>query len=335
MPARKRKEEEEDLVDEEPPSVEPYKVLALEKSATGDEIKYAYRKAALKHHPGKYCLCTAINMVIKSLVNHSADKAPEHLKDEAHTKFQEIAFAYAILSDPIRRKRYDVTGSTSESIDADGFSWSEFYSEQFKDVITSEAIEIFSKGYKGSDEEKDDILNAYTTSKGKWSGIYESVMLSNPLEDEERFRVIINEAIEKNDVKPFKAYTNETERAKETRMKQAKREGKEAMEYAEELGVADKLFGTSKGKKNSGEDGLAALIQKRQVDRGSFLDHLEAKYSNENKKSKKGKGKKRVSEDEDEDEDGMPSEDAFQAAAARLRNGAGADEKPKKKRAKR
>jgi DnaJ family protein C protein 9 len=52
MPSQEHKEKEEDLVDEEPPSVEPYKVLVLEKSATADEIKYAYRKAALKHHPG-------------------------------------------------------------------------------------------------------------------------------------------------------------------------------------------------------------------------------------------------------------------------------------------
>jgi DnaJ family protein C protein 9 len=227
-----------------------------------------------------------------------------------------------------------VTGSTSESIDADGFSWSEFYSEQFKDVITSEAIETFSRGYKGSDEEKDDLLNAYTKAKGKWSGIYSTVMLSSPLEDEDRFREIIDKAIAQEEVKPFKVYTDETEKAKENRMKQARREGKEAMEYAEELGVADKLFGKGKGKKDSGEDGLAALIRKRQADRGSFFDNLEAKYSNENKKPKKGKGKKRVSEDED-DEDEMPSEEAFQAAAAKLKSRAGDEQKPKKKRAKR
>lgn len=48
-------DEEEELVNEEPPKdVDCYKVLGVEKTATADEVKKAYRKAALVHHPGKY-----------------------------------------------------------------------------------------------------------------------------------------------------------------------------------------------------------------------------------------------------------------------------------------
>jgi DnaJ family protein C protein 9 len=43
----------EELVDEPPTSINPYRVLDLEKDATADQIKSAYRKAALKYHPGE------------------------------------------------------------------------------------------------------------------------------------------------------------------------------------------------------------------------------------------------------------------------------------------
>lgn len=274
-----------------------------------------------------------------SILTSIIDKASPDEKDSAHTKFQEIVFAYGVLSDPARRKRYDATGSTSETVDFDGFSWTEYYRAQFTDVVTDEAIEKFSNKYKNSIEEKDDILEAYRKGKGKWQVIYETVLLSNPLEDEDRFRGIIDEGIEKGEVDAYKAYTAETQKSKDARMKEANREGKEAMEYAEELGIAEKLFGKKGGKKggkkDSGEDGLAALIKSRQADRGSFFDHLEAKYGAPEKKTKAKKGKKRSSDDDDEQGD-MPSEEAFQAAAARLKNGtAGASDGRKAKKAKR
>ncbi|KAI0839764.1 DnaJ domain-containing protein [Hypoxylon sp. FL0890] len=288
-------DDSDDLLAGEPPTIDPYEVLGLERTANEGQIKSAYRKLALKNHP---------------------DKVSEDKKQEAHETFQSIAFAYAVLSDPARRKRYDETGSTSESIvDSEGFSWSDFYREQYRDAVTADAIEKFAKQYKGSDEEKDDILIAYEEHKGNMDKIYESVMLSDVLEDDERFRAIIDDAIATKDVPAFKAYTKESKKSKEARIKAAKQESTEAEEYAKELGVHDKLFGKKDGKgksKKGSSDDLAALIRSNQKSRSNFLDNLAAKYG---ATSSPKKGKKRASPEEE------PSEEAFQAAAARLKKG--------------
>jgi DnaJ family protein C protein 9 len=45
--------DEDDIENEDgPPEIDPYHVLGLETEATADDVKKAYRKLALKHHPG-------------------------------------------------------------------------------------------------------------------------------------------------------------------------------------------------------------------------------------------------------------------------------------------
>lgn len=238
---------------------------------------------------------------------------PGDQKAAAHDKFQAIAFAYAVLSNPARRKRYDATGSTAESIvDSDGFNWSDYYREQFRDAVSADVIKKFAKKYKGSDEEKDDVLVAYEECEGDMDRVYERVMLSDVAADDERFRSIIDEAIAAEDVPAFDTYTKESKKKRAARLKAAKAEAAEAEDYAKELGVHDKLFGGKKGKKAKGgsEDDLAALIKKRQQDRSAaFLDRLADKYG---AKEGKKRGKKRAVEEE-------PSEEAFAAAAAKLK----------------
>ncbi|KAM7188607.1 DnaJ domain containing protein [Naviculisporaceae sp. PSN 640] len=288
--------ESEDLSSSSPPQkINPYDVLSIPQTASESDIKTAYRKLALKNHP---------------------DKVPASEQDAAKTKFQEIAFAYAILSDPVRRKRYDTTGSTSESIvDSEGFDWSDYYRAQFADVITPESIAAFEKEYKGSEEEKDDLLAAYEEFEGDMDLVYEHVMLSNVLTDDERFRAIIDQAIEEGEVEGYKKYTKETKKSRAARIKAAGKEAKEADEYAKELGVYDKLNGSGKkgkgGKEKDSEAALLALIQGNQKNRESMFDKIAEKYGAKPKATKGKKttakaGKKRAASalDEDDEEEG-------------------------------
>ncbi|KAL8746112.1 MAG: hypothetical protein Q9190_001835 [Brigantiaea leucoxantha] len=276
-----------DELSENPPTdIDPYTVLEVTSSADSNEIRSAYKKLALRHHP---------------------DKVPSHSKESAHLTFQRIAFAYAILSSPQRRRRYDTTGSTSESIDADDdFNWADFFRTQFSEALTADKFHSFAASYKSSEEEKRDVLGAYVKHQGKLNGVYNDVMLSNPLEDETRFREYIDGAIAAGEVEKYDKYVNETKKSKDARMRKARNEAKEAEKEAQGNEKYKSIFGgdgdksgkNEKGKVN-GEAALAELIQaKNKGQAQSFLDGLEQKYAGEQR------GKKGVMKE--------PPEEAFQ-----------------------
>lgn len=149
----------------------------------------------------------------------------------------------------------------------------------------------FKAEYQGGKEEKSAILEAYEQHKGDMDMVFDNVMCSNVLDDDERFRRIIDAAVKNGEVRAHKAYASESESKRKRRFDHAKKEELEAMKLAEELGVKEKLFGDGgkkkKGNKNDGEDALKALIQQRQQGRaGNFLDNLEGKYGGKSKKKR-------------------------------------------------
>jgi curved DNA-binding protein len=87
-----------------------YKILGVNRSANEDEIKRAYRKLALQHHPDR----------------NPGNKAAEE-------KFKEINEAYQVLSDSEKRSRYNQLGESythwqQRGAPAGGFNWEDWFS---------------------------------------------------------------------------------------------------------------------------------------------------------------------------------------------------------------
>ena len=90
------------------------------------------------------------------------------------------------------------------------------------------------KKYIGSLEEKEDIFNAYTKHSGKVKNLLESVLFSTP-EDLPRIYKIIDEAINKGELKVFKKY--QTDKKKDISFWKEDDESSEASELASKLGI--------------------------------------------------------------------------------------------------
>ncbi|MHA1775393.1 MAG: molecular chaperone DnaJ [Promethearchaeia archaeon] len=86
-----------------------YEVLGVDRSASTDDIKRAFRKLAMKWHPDR-------------------NKSPE-----AQNKFKEINEAYMVLSDPEKREKYDRFGFNG--IDLEGMNFSGGGFSSFADIM--------------------------------------------------------------------------------------------------------------------------------------------------------------------------------------------------------
>jgi curved DNA-binding protein len=97
-----------------------YKILGVSKSASSEDIKKAYRKLAMKYHPDR----------------NKENKAAEE-------RFKEISEAYAVLSDPEKKKQYDMFG-------AEGFQQRYSQEDIFRSFDFSDILREFGFGNVGS-----------------------------------------------------------------------------------------------------------------------------------------------------------------------------------------
>ncbi|KAH9001286.1 hypothetical protein EDB92DRAFT_1931845 [Lactarius akahatsu] len=275
--------------------VDLYAVLDVEPAASQEDIKKAYRKLALIYHPDKHAT------------------AAEDAKLAASRKFQQVGFAYTVLSETKRRAKYDATGSTEEGFElAEGEDGWQAYFEALFESVTKAKLDEMKKEYQGSHEEIDDLKRAYGETGGALGEIMNHIPHSTH-EDEARFVIAISDLIAKGELSATDAWaaSSKDEKAKLVRRKQADKEAKEAEALAKELGVWDEFYGSGKagprkgkGKKKAKRDeeeedeeedhsALQALILKKRQNAGTFLDNLAAKYAGTGTPRKEGETEER------------------------------------------
>jgi len=171
-----------------------YEVLRLTKAASESEVKRAYRKKSLEVHP---------------------DRAAEKDKATATEKFQCLSRVYSVLSDQDKRALYDESGEVDDDVVVQERDWDAYWRLLFQ-KITVEDIAEFEKNYKGSEEEVNDLKSAYLDYQGDMDAILENVLCAT-VDDDERFRGIIEELISKEDLPKFPAFVSEGKKKKKAR----------------------------------------------------------------------------------------------------------------------
>ncbi len=115
-----------------------YAVLGLQKGASIQEVKKAYKKLARKYHPDL----------------NPGDK-------QAEEKFKEISEAYAVLSDPKKKEQYDKYGFVGEGDFGSNFNYQQYQNINFEDFS-----DIFSDLFGGG-KVKSDFSHSNAPQKGE------------------------------------------------------------------------------------------------------------------------------------------------------------------------
>ncbi|XWS23313.1 hypothetical protein CRYUN_Cryun28dG0001700 [Craigia yunnanensis] len=110
-----------------------YKVLGVNRSATKEEIKEAFRKLAVQYHPDKH------------------SQSPKPVRDSATIRFKQVSEAYQVLSDDRKRAHYNLTSSSYNYSQqyrnaSRGYAYasSSYYSYSYKNNIWHIALRFFS-----------------------------------------------------------------------------------------------------------------------------------------------------------------------------------------------
>ncbi|XP_071701197.1 uncharacterized protein [Rutidosis leptorrhynchoides] len=142
-----------------------YLILGVESAASAPDIKKAYRKAALRHHPDK---------VAQSLVRSDDGddgiwkEIAENVHKDAERLFKMIGEAYAVLSNPSKRARYD----EDEEARKETNKFTRSKSSRMATDVQNSVYERSASGYQWQDSWRPYGNTQYTDSEKKYGSSY-------------------------------------------------------------------------------------------------------------------------------------------------------------------
>ncbi|KAF4020507.1 hypothetical protein G4228_012191 [Cervus hanglu yarkandensis] len=152
--------------------VDYYEVLGVQRHASAEDIKKAYRKLALKWHP---------------------DKNPEN-KEEAERKFKQVAEAYEVLSDAKKRDIYDRYGK--EGLNGGGGGGSHFDSPFEFGFTFRNPEDVFREFFGGRDPFSFDFFGFEEAASEELEPEEEAMAESTSEEDSEVLDVVSSEELD-------------------------------------------------------------------------------------------------------------------------------------------
>jgi DnaJ homolog subfamily C member 9 len=259
-----------------------YQLFQIEPTATDSEIKKAYFKLALIHHPDK-----------------GGDK----------DKFQALSLAHSILSDAEKRRIYDSDGldgvdenDSSSNQEEDFEFWYNYFRALFP-AIKLEDIDNFKIKYVGSEEEQNDIIAAYQKYDGDLVKVMEHIMFAEAGE-EERILTLVETLITGHMLEETKKFTKtkkvllvavEKHRKKQQQKSTGKRKRKTKVADEETVEEAiEEAEGNESVQEGAAKSSIASLEEMIRVRNASRMQQQEAMFERiaEEQEIKRNKKKK-------------------------------------------
>jgi DnaJ homolog subfamily C member 9 len=167
-----------------------YAMLGVPREATAADIKKAYYKLALRWHPDR---CT---------------------EPGATERFQALQRVYEVLSNEEKRSIYDATGSLQDAEDlaAEDGSGGGGLAAAFREALSrvrrvdEDELEAFAARYRGSAEERADLLSLYERFDGKMDRVFAFLMLSRQDLDSHRFLATLQAAVVAGELRSTPAF---------------------------------------------------------------------------------------------------------------------------------